>query len=162
MSEKLKSVIFICTANRYRSPLAAALFQKQLKDEGKAEEWRVGSAGTWTQADLPVIPHAFQKAQEMGLDLGEHRSVEISKEILSQYDLIAVMESGHKEGLGVEFPELRKRIFLLSEIVDHIVYDIPDPAKAMDDADQIIDELFDLLQHGHAAICAIADEMNSV
>ena len=162
MSGNLKSIIFICTANRYRSPLAAALFQKKLKDEGKAKEWRVGSAGTWTQADLPVIPHAYQKAQEMGLNLGEHRSVEVSGEILSKYNLIAVMENGHKEGLGVEFPELRNRIFLLSEIVDHIAYDIPDPAKIMDDADQIIDELFDLLQRGYAAISVLADEMNSV
>lgn len=153
MSGKVNSVLFVCTANRYRSPFAAAVFQKQLMDDGKADEWRVGSAGTWTQADFPVIPHAYEKAQELGLDLGEHRSVEISIEIISQYNLIVVMESGHKEGLGVEFPELRNRVFLLSEIVDHIAYDIPDPAKTMEDADQIIDELFDLLQRGYVAIC---------
>ncbi|MBT3711784.1 MAG: hypothetical protein HOG15_00350 [Anaerolineae bacterium] len=158
MSNSMKSVLFVCTANRYRSPLAAAVFQKLLKADGKAEKWRIGSAGTWTVTGLPVIPHAFQKAQELGLNLREHSSVEVSREILSEYGLIVVMEIGHKEGLQIEFPETRNRVYMLSEIIDHIVYDIPDPAKDLSDADEIAGDLYDLIQRGYSEICLLADE----
>ena len=159
MPKRMKSVLFVCTANRYRSPFAEAVFQQLLKNDGKEDEWSVGSAGTWTETGLPVIQRVFQQAQGIGLDLGKHHSIEVNRKILSEYVLIVVMEVGHKEALCVEFPEMRERIFLLSEIVDNIIYDIPDPAKAMEDADEIINELYALVQRGYASICALVDEM---
>ena len=94
----------------------------------------------------------------MGLNLREHSSVEVSREILSEYGLIVVMEIGHKEGLQIEFPETRNRVYMLSEIIDHIVYDIPDPAKDLSDADEIAGDLYDLIQRGYSEICLLADE----
>ena len=158
----MKSVLFVCTANRYRSPFAAALFQKQLKENGKAEEWRVGSAGTWVQENLPAMPDAIQKAQEFSLNLGEHRSVEVNNALLSAHNLIVVMELWHKEALCIEFPGICQRVFLLSEIIDHIIYDVPDPAKAMDldEIDDIFNKLHQLMQHGYSEICILTDEMS--
>lgn len=52
-----------------------------------------------------------------GLDLSEYRSQCVSWELLCQFNLILVMEYGHKEALRVEFPELTDRIFLLNEMV---------------------------------------------
>ena len=161
MSDGLKSVLFVCTANRYRSPFAAAVFKKRLEDDGKPDRWRIGSAGTWAQAGFLAIPHALRKAQEFGLSLEKHRSVEISREIFSEHDLIIVMEAGHKEALGTEFPGMYNRVFLLSEIVDHVVYDISDPAKNMDEAEEIMDELYNLVQRGYSEICVLANEMSS-
>jgi len=157
----MKSILFVCTANRYRSPFAEAAFQQILEKDGKADEWRIGSAGTWTTEGLPVIQRLFQQAKEFNLDLGKHRSVEVDQEILSQYSLIIVMEKGHKEALWAEFADMRERIFLLSEIVDNIVYDIPDPAKAMEDADQIINELYALLQRGYDTISTVATKLKN-
>jgi len=155
----MKSVLFVCTANRYRSPFAAALFKKWLEEDKKAGEWQVGSAGTWTREGMPVVPEAFQKAQEFGLDLRQHSSVEVSRELLSRYRLVVVMEVGHKEALHTEFSDMSERIFLLSEIVDNIVYDIPDPVQAMDDAEEIMNELYAVIQRGYAAIRDLAEKM---
>jgi len=80
--------------------------------------------------------------------------------MLTGYDLIVVMEIGHKEALCTEFPEVCRRIFLLSEIVDRIAYDIPDPAKVVEDTDEIVDELYNLIQRGYSEICMLADEMS--
>ena len=160
MTKKIKTVLFVCTANRYRSPFSEAVFRAQLQKDGQADEWHVGSAGTWTKAGKPVLPHVAQKAQEIGLNLDDHRSAEVNLELLLAYTLIIVMESGHKEALSVEFTEVRERIFLLSEVIDDIAYDIPDPAKSMDDADEIVAELYDLLQRGHTAICELIEKMS--
>ena len=157
---KNKSVLFVCTANRYRSPFAAAVFQQRLEADGLAEEWRVNSAGTWAMPGLPVLPHIAQKAQELGLDLTEHSSSEVTSDMLSEYKIIIVMEAGHKEALIVEFHIARERIFLLSEIVDRVIYDIADPAKNMEEADEIALELYGLIRRGYSDICNVVDEMS--
>ena len=162
MPNAMKSVLFVSTSNRYRSPFAEAVFRQKMCESGNAEECRVGSAGTWIRAKLSIIPRAYDKAREIGLDLRGHHSVEVSREILSEYGLIVVMEKGHKEALRTEFPDMRERIFLLSAIVDDVDYDILAPVSTREDADVIIDELYNLLQRGISKICGLADEMRGV
>ena len=157
MSQKIKSILFVCTANRYRSPFAEVIFKKQLEDDDLAAAWQVNSAGTWTKDGFPAISHAVEKAREIGLNLEGHRSVEINKEIIAKHNLIVVMENGHQEALRAEFPDASKRIFMLSEIVDGIAYDIPDPAKYKKDSESIMNELHDLMQRGYAEICRLAN-----
>jgi len=43
MPDKIKLILFLCTVNRYRSPFAAAPFQKQIKDDKDPKEWHIGS-----------------------------------------------------------------------------------------------------------------------
>ncbi len=160
MDNKIKSVLFVCTANRYRSPFAEAVFKRQLDADGVADDWQVSSAGTWTKDNLRAMPAIIRKAQEFKLNLEEHRSTEISQELLLKNNLVIVMEKGHKEALCTEFQGVSEHILLLSEIVDGIAYDIPDPVKAMDEADEIINELYALLQRGHDAICAAVDDLS--
>jgi len=70
----MPSVLFVCTANRFRSPIAAALFLKALKDQGVKGSWSVGSAGTWAVSGQPVLTSVLEVAQDYGLDLSTHRS----------------------------------------------------------------------------------------
>ena len=162
MPERMKSVLFVCTTHRYRSPYAEAVFRKWLLKDGKVDEYRVGSAGTWTREKYPVIPSAFYRDDEIGLNLREHDSVEVNREILSAYNLIVVMEKGHKEALRTEFSDFQDRVFLLSEIVDDIDYDIVAPMKAKEDVDAIIGVLYNLLQNGASKICGLASEMFNI
>ena len=50
----MPKVLFVCTANRFRSPLAAAIFKRFLLESQETGRWRVSSAGTWTRSGLPV------------------------------------------------------------------------------------------------------------
>ena len=159
MSEKMKSVLFVGTTNRYRSPFAAALFRKKLIEDGRMGSYRVGSAGTWTRSQLPSLPCVYDKAEALGLSLLKHDRVEVSEEMLSEYSLIVVMERGHKEALRIEFPDMRERVFLLSEIVDNVDYDILSLVKAREDVEAIIDELYQLLQRGSSKIWGLANKI---
>jgi len=120
-------VLFVCTANRYRSPIAAAVFSSKLGQDQQTEDWKVDSAGTWTQNGLPVVPEAAQSAAQKGLNLSTHRSKNITSDLIHQADLILVMENGQKEALEIEFPDCRKKIYLLSQATVGIPFDIPDP-----------------------------------
>jgi len=120
----LPSVLFVCTANICRSPIASALLLAKLGREG--EEWKVGSAGTWALVGESAVQKVVEVLSERGLDISSHRAQMVERDLISQYNLVLTMEQGHKEALQVEFPELSARIFMLSEMLG-LKYDIKDP-----------------------------------
>ena len=125
----MPSILFVCTANQFRSPIAAACLLKNIKQGGTEKDWIVESAGTWTKDGLGVPGATLQIAEQLGLDrLNRHHSRQINQKLLDDFDLIIVMEIGHKEAIRSEFPLVYGRVYMLSEIVDGYLYDIPDPA----------------------------------
>ena len=145
----MSSILFVCWANRFRSPLAAAFFCKYLEQVADRGNWLVGSAGTWAQAGLPPDGRAIQDARERGLDIKSHRSRQVSSVLLSQSNLVLVMEAGQKEALQVEFPNERQKVFLLTEVAGGVPYDIPDPSGPDGATHQeIANELEELIKAG--------------
>ena len=124
----MPSVLFVCTANQFRSPVAAACLREELELAGLGEGWTVESAGTWPPGNL-VSPEIVRALRPLGLDLEKHTPRPVTDELLHRSDLILVMDSSQKEALEVEFPGTRGRVFLLGEIVDGVPYGIPDPVR---------------------------------
>jgi len=153
----MPSILFVCLANRFRSPLAAAFFCQHLDQVADKQSWTVGSAGTWTEAGLPPDARALQVAKDWGLDIKAHRSRQVNAVLLSQRNLVLVMEAGQKEALQVEFPKERDKIYLLSEVVDGNPYDIPDPFSLDGPTyKEIALELYELIKRGFKNICNLA------
>lgn len=152
----MPSVLFVCTANRFRSPLAAAFLTKSLTDMGVANAWRVGSAGTWATPGQPALLPVSQAALAFGIDLSGHRSTRVSRKVLAAYDLILVMQAGHREALVTEFPEVRERLYLLSDIVERRSYDVPDSLESEDGILEVSRELESLIRRGRDSICILA------
>jgi protein-tyrosine-phosphatase len=153
----MPSVLFICTANQFRSPLAAACLRNVIELEKPAGPWRVESAGTWATAGLQAPELTLRVARKLGLrGLETHRTRQVDRELLSAFDLIIVMESGHKEAICQEFPAVRARTFMLSEILDGIAYDIPDPALAPEETYSISREIKTLIDRHASKIFKLA------
>jgi protein-tyrosine-phosphatase len=155
----MPSVLFVCTANRFRSPIAEACFRELLHKQGE-KNWLVGSVGSWTKPGLKALPSAKWSHKQLGLDLSGHRSRPVSRALLAEYDLILVMERNQKESLGIEFPETRSRLFLLSDFSEE-PYDIPDPVRAAEQTQAVYldaaQELLDLIRVCFQAICVQAE-----
>ena len=152
----MPSVLFVCTANQFRSPLAAALFNKTIHEIGAQDSWIVGSAGTWATPGQPALPSVLAVAQNYGLDLSSHRSARLDESLLSAYDLILVMQASHKEALLHEFPACRERIYLFSKVVEGRSYDIPDLAGSIQGVADVCADLEDLIRRGLHSICVLA------
>ena len=152
----MPNILFVCTANRYRSVIAAACFRDELARRNKENEWSVSSAGTWAMNGLPAMTEAIILAGELGLDIQDHRSQVITGEILQLADVVLVMESGQKEALQVEFPDERKKIFLLSEASKGISFDIPDPVAGLALGTQVAPEICELIRTGFDQISSLA------
>jgi protein-tyrosine phosphatase len=156
----MTQILFVCTANRYRSVIAAAWFKDELAKRKQENRWSILSAGTWTTDGLPAMPDAIQQAKLIGLDIQKHRSRVITRDMLQDADLVLVMESGHKEALQVEFPSYREKILLLSEAANGILYDIPDPMGNPPN-DDFVPEICELIHTGFDNICALAGSKRS-
>ncbi len=157
----MPSILFICTANRSRSPLAAAFLSKNLEGIKGPEFWKVSSAGTWAISGLPVMPGLVEAGRKFGIDLSGHRSRQVDPALLAGSDLVVVMQAGHKDALLVEDPGLQDRVHLLSEVVEHRSYDIPDPLGSRQEALELVAELDSLVRQGTPALCALAAQLNN-
>ena len=144
----MPSVLFVCTANRCRSPMAAALFKDLLGRSDLLDQYRVETAGTWAEEGEPATSMARVVMRERGLDLSDHRSRRVTGELLRTFDLVLVMEEGHREALLAEFPDLSARLHLLTAMAGED-YSIRDPLEGtVESYRALADELADLLRRG--------------
>lgn len=156
----MPSVLFICTANQFRSPIAAACLLKQIGHENLDQKWKIESAGTWAENGLRAPGITLQVAASLGLNgLENHLTRQVDGDLLDPFDLIILMEMGHKEAIGSEFPSVRQRLYLLSEIVDGIPYDIPDPAYLGVDPFDIGREIYNMIVKGKERISQLAESL---
>lgn len=153
----MPSILFVCTANQCRSPMAMALMRKRLKDPGLLN-WTIDSAGTWATDGIEATENAILTVQEMGLDITPHRSRRVTQEMMDNYDLILVMVANHKEPLLLEFPEYGHKVYLLSEMVGE-AWDVEDPVgQPLEEYRATADLMDQVLQDGWERILELAKE----
>jgi protein-tyrosine phosphatase len=106
-------VLVVCTANRVRSPMGAAMLVRACAEAGAAV--RVSSAGL-LRGGHPADPTAALVAAEWGLDLEGHVSREVDRELLRASDLVIVMTRDHLRQLAVLEPSTFARTFTFPEL----------------------------------------------
>lgn len=95
--KKTKTVLFVCTGNTCRSPMAEALANDYLrKKNGDSSCLRIVSAGLAALPGASASPQAREVMLEFNLDLSAHRARQLTPELLQEADLILTMTNGHK------------------------------------------------------------------
>ena len=105
-----RTVIFLCTGNTCRSPMAECLLRHRL---GPDTAWTVGSAGLMAGRGLPANGGAQEALREWGLDLGRHRSRPVGKELVDAASVVVVMTAAQREQLRALFPDAAAKVVLL-------------------------------------------------
>ncbi len=128
--------------------MAAALFNKKMKQMGLSDRCQAQSAGTWGRDGYPAAAEAIEVMQARGMDISAHRSREVNAEIINAADFILTMERGQQEALQVEFSWQRDKIYSLTELVG-TEYDIPDPyGGTLNDFEDTATELETIIEKG--------------
>ena len=108
-----KRVVFICSGNICRSPIAEAMLSAMIEKQGLDLE--ASSAGTLGIEDHAADPDAIKAVGEEGIDLRNHRSRGVSRDIIEDAFAVIVMGPEHEEGLGARYPDTRDSIVRLWE-----------------------------------------------
>lgn len=105
-----RSVLFVCTRNVCRGPMAAALFKRRKPTEcGRI----VRSAGTQGADGWPVLTMAQEVVHKRGIDLSHHYARIATPHLLPAFDLILAMETRHLDWIKANVPTVQDRTWLL-------------------------------------------------
>jgi len=115
-------ILFVCTGNTCRSPLAAAIARRVAHERGLVDSV-IESAGTSAWDGQPASDGSLLVGLERQLDLNDHRSRTITPSLVESQDLILTMGPHHRdqvEGMGGA-----GKTFLLSSYASHGADDRP-------------------------------------
>ena len=108
-----RQILFVCTANVCRSPMAEAIFNALAEERGLL--WRAESAGVAALVDEDITPNARAALDEVGIYAGEHRARQVGEEMLGEADLVLGMGPRHVATLRRRFGDLSERVYALPE-----------------------------------------------
>src|SRR5664279_6259993 len=123
----MKTILFVCTGNVCRSPMAEGIFRQAVQGR---DDYRVTSAGLGAAEGAPPSAYAVQAVKELGIDISGLRSRMLTAELVQQADYIFGMTHSHLDTVAMLYPQAAEKTFLLREFdetLDAFDKDISDP-----------------------------------
>lgn len=114
----MKRILFVCTGNTCRSPMAQGILQTIASEEGLQVDIR--SAGVFASEGTPISSYAEMILKERGYN-ETLRSSRVTDELMEWADLILTMTMQHKQHVTMQYPESIEKVFTLKEYVQLVL-----------------------------------------
>lgn len=134
-------ILVVCLGNICRSPTGQFLLQQKLPHK------TIDSAGITAMIHSEghgwdMCPKARAVAQKHGYEFPVHEAQQLTRELISQYDLILVMEQAHRRHIAQRYPEAQAKTMLLGQWLEAGGKEIPDPYKK---SEEVYDHVLKLI-----------------
>lgn len=120
---KEKKIVFVCTGNTCRSPMAEVLFNLMVRDK----DTRAVSCGILASNSAPASTGAQNAVKKYGADLSSHIARPVTEALLEDAVGIYCMTSNHAKAIASMFPEISHLVYTLDKA------DISDPFGGYDE-----------------------------
>lgn len=136
----MKKLIFVCTGNTCRSPMAEGLLKHLL---GPDCGWEISSAGVCAANGWLPNENAVAALRDKGIDISNQRSKTLTPDLIETADLLVTMTRGHRDAILAVAPESGGKVFLLKSFgIAQCAADIYDPVgEALDVYRRVRDEI---------------------
>jgi protein-tyrosine-phosphatase len=148
MSSSDMNVLFICTGNTCRSPMAEQIFNEQTKGLSA----QAFSAGLNVSAGSPISPKAAEALTNLGYSTKEHSSTQVSTQAIEEADVILTFTQDQKDEVAKRFPAAVDKLSTISEYANRgtgTSEDVSDPygksAEVYKETAETINSLVDLI-----------------
>ena len=142
------TVLFVCTGNTCRSPMAEQIFNEQARGLSA----HAISAGLDAKPGSPINPQAPVALTQLGYSPKEHSSTLVSTEAVEEADVILTFTEDQKVELGQRFPAVVEKLFTISEYANSTSgkhEDVADPygksSEVYQESAETIDSLVGLI-----------------
>lgn len=132
-------ILFVCSANACRSPMAEGIARKLLHDNNISTV-KVDSSGLDALAGMPATDETIETMKARGVDLTSHRS-KVFRPNIGPKDMVLTMTRSQKERILSKHPFLLGRVFTLSEYAKNRPQDLEDPSKGEVSYEEVADEI---------------------
>ena len=116
----MKSILVVCIGNICRSPMAQGLLADALPG------MQVRSAGLGALVGMPADPTAVRLMQDRGIDISEHRALQLTRQMCLDSEIVLVMDTEQRQNVEELYPQSKGRVFRLGEFSKR---DVPDPYR---------------------------------
>lgn len=115
-----KDIVFVCSGNTCRSPIAEYIFRNLLIQNGLSNDFNSLSAGLFTYKDLPATELAIEAMKELGIDITRHRSQPLTQSIVDRSHAIVCMTQEHHMLVINKFSDVTTKCYMMShpDVVD--------------------------------------------
>ena len=110
----MKTVLFVCTGNICRSPMAEGLFRRAVADQN---DFQAMSAGLGAANGQPPSAFAVQAVQELGIDISGIRSRMLTPELVQAADYIVGMTHSHVDSILLLYPQAAEKYAELAKLL---------------------------------------------
>jgi len=155
----VKSVLFVCTGNICRSPIAEGLFRRLV---GNRKDIEVASAGVHAVRGQPPSLYAVQVCEADGVNISDQRSQPLTADLVERATHIFAMTGTHLETIHMLFPHGAEKTFLLREFEEPGATcwrDVPDPIGM---GREVYEDCARTIQHALPSVLAFVEQSELV
>lgn len=144
------NILLVCTGNTCRSAMAEGILNKIISDNKDTDKFDVLSAGISVFSPTSASKNAILALNEMGIDISNHTSKQLTDDMINDADLILTMTNSHKVIIQNVCDDISEKIFTLNGYAYGADKDVSDPyGMDLDEYKKCAKEIKDALENAY-------------